>query len=264
MVQPGSVLLATVERSPAAAAAHDRAGWVGLFTDDGRIEDPVGSRPHVGPAQIARFYETFIGPRDITFHPEVDIARDSTVVRDLELEVAMGPAVTMNIPAFLRYDLREINGEWKIAGLRAYWDLPAMMLQFLRNGAPAGWAMLQLSQGLLGNQGLGGTAGFAAGFRRAGHRHKKTLDRFLSAAARGDSPAATQMLSPSAAITLDDSGEICASGLVERLREASWAKTIGAGPTVAVSVTSLRGRGVLFAEFTRRGTQITRVRYFPA
>jgi hypothetical protein len=57
-----SALLAAVERSPEAAAAHDRAGWVGLFTVDGRIEDPVGSRSHVGQAQIGRFYDTFIGP----------------------------------------------------------------------------------------------------------------------------------------------------------------------------------------------------------
>ena len=35
-------LIAAVERSPQAAAAHDRVGWVGLFTADGRIEDPVG------------------------------------------------------------------------------------------------------------------------------------------------------------------------------------------------------------------------------
>jgi hypothetical protein len=42
-------LIAAVERSPQAAAAHDRAGWVGLFTADARVEDPVGSRPHLGP-----------------------------------------------------------------------------------------------------------------------------------------------------------------------------------------------------------------------
>jgi hypothetical protein len=41
-------LLAVVERSPTAAGAHDRAGWVGLFTTDGTVEDPVGSRPHRG------------------------------------------------------------------------------------------------------------------------------------------------------------------------------------------------------------------------
>jgi hypothetical protein len=58
-------LIAAVERSPQAAAAHDRSGWVGLFTSDGRVEDPVGSRPHVGYAQTGRFFDTFIGPRDI-------------------------------------------------------------------------------------------------------------------------------------------------------------------------------------------------------
>lgn len=130
-------LLAAVERSPQAAAAHDRAGWVGLFTGDGRVEDPVGSRPHVGHEQIGRFYDTFIGPRDIKFHRDLDIVVGTTVLRDLELEVAMGAAVTMYIPAFLRYDLREANGEWLIGELRAYWELPAMMAQFLRTGPGA-------------------------------------------------------------------------------------------------------------------------------
>lgn len=54
----------------------------------------------------------------------------------------MGPTVTMYIPAFLRYDLRETNGEWLIGALRAYWELPAMMVQFLRSGgrgAPLPW-----------------------------------------------------------------------------------------------------------------------------
>ena len=174
-------LLAAVERSPQAAAAHDRAGWVALFTGDGRIEDPVGSRPHVGRTQIGRFYDTFIGPRDIKFHRDLDIVFGTVVLRDLELEVAMGSAVTMYIPAFLRYDLREGNGQWQIAELRAYWELPAMMLQFLRTGSRAVSPAVQLSRGLLGNQGLRGTAGFMAGFRRVGARHKELVETFLDA-----------------------------------------------------------------------------------
>ena len=35
-------LLAAVERSPQAATAHDRAGWVGLFAPDGRGGDGPG------------------------------------------------------------------------------------------------------------------------------------------------------------------------------------------------------------------------------
>src|SRR5919205_649337 len=100
-------LLAVVEQAPRAGAAHDRAGWVGLFTEDGRIEDPVGTRPHVGTAQIGRFYDTFIGPRQITFHRDVDIVAGTSVIRDLTLEVMMSADVRMMIPAFLRYDLRQ-------------------------------------------------------------------------------------------------------------------------------------------------------------
>jgi hypothetical protein len=59
--------IAVVEQSPAAAGRHDRAAWIELFTPDARIEDPVGSRPHIGTRQIERFYDTFIEPRDIVF-----------------------------------------------------------------------------------------------------------------------------------------------------------------------------------------------------
>ncbi len=257
-------LLAAVERSPQAAAAHDRAGWVGLFTEDARIEDPVGARPHVGRAQIDRFYDTFIAPRDIVFHRDLDIAAGTVVLRDLELEVAMGSAVTMHIPAFLRYDLREDNGQWQIAELRAYWELPAMMLQFLRTGPGAIAPALQLSRALLGNQGLRGTAGFAAGFRRVGARHKRLVTGFLDAVARGDTPAAVGALSPTAAMTLGDNDPLEPAELAERLRGAGRTKIIGAGFTVTVALNSGHGRGILFAEVARRAGAITRVRYFPA
>jgi hypothetical protein len=205
--QAESALLAAVERSPEAAAAHDRAGWVGLFTTDGRIEDPVGSRPHVGHGEIGRFYDTFIGPRDIAFHRDLDVVQGRAVVRDLDLEVAMGSAgsaVTMTIPAILRYDLRDVDGEWKVAMLRAYWELPSMMLQFLRNGVSAVPATIQLSRGLISNQRLRGTAGFAAGFRRVGSRRKELVSTFVDAMGRGDKLAAQRTLSPDAAMTFGD------------------------------------------------------------
>ena len=261
-------LLAAVERSPQAAAAHDRAGWVGLFTTDGRIEDPVGSWPHVGPVEIGHFYDTFIGPRDVVFQRDLDIVRGSAVIRDLDLEVAMGSALTMTIPAFLRYDLREVNGEWKIATLRAYWELPAMMLQFLRNGAPAVPATIQLSQGLIRNQRLRGTAGFAAGFRRVGSRHKKLVDTFVNSIGAGDELTAQRTLSSDAAITFGDDDAADVADLVARCRGGSAPKVIAAGCTVAASVTSAQGRGVLFADVARpgnkRGNEIRRIRYFPA
>ena len=257
-------LLAAVERSPQAAAAHDRSGWVGLFTTDGRIEDPVGSRPHVGHGEIGRFYDTFIGPRDIVFHRDLDVVHGAAVIRDLGLEVAMGSAVTMTIPAFLRYDLREVKGEWKIAQLRAYWELPSMMLQFLRNGVSAAPAGIQLSQGLIRNQRLRGTAGFAAGFRRVGSRRKDLVEIFVDAVGAGDKRAAQRTLSANAAMTFGDDGAAEIADLVARCPGARATKLIAAGSTVAVSITSQRGRGVMFADVAWRRNEIRRVRYFPA
>ena len=49
------------------------------------------------------------------------------------------------------------------------------LLQFLGNGAPAVPQALQLTRALLRNQGLRGSAGFAAGFRGARYRGKRTV-----------------------------------------------------------------------------------------
>lgn len=264
MPAPKNRLLATVEQSPQAAAAHDRDGWVQLFTSDAGVEDPVGSQPHVGHERIGRFYDTFIGPRDIKFHRDLDIVTGQTVLRDLELEVAMGPGVTMYIPAFLRYDLRDINGEWKIARLRAYWELPAMMAQFLRSGSRAVAPALKLSRGLLGNQGWRGTVGFLSGFRRPGARHKKLVATFLNAVTRGDKGAALRTLSSGAAITLGDDDPLDMAELLEQLDSARWSKVIGAGSTIIVGINSTHGRGILFADMASRGNAINEVRYFPA
>lgn len=263
MTAASSDLLAAVELSPRAAAAHDRAGWVGLFAADGRVEDPVGSRPHVGTEQIGPFYDTFIGPRDIVFHRDLDIVCGSTVVRDLELEVAMGPAVTMHIPAILRYDLRDDAGEWKLTRLRAYWELPAMMRQFLGNGPSALPAAAQLSKSLLSNQGLAGTAGFTAGFRRPGSRHKQMVRACIDALAAGDPSRAVAALSSGAALTYGDGATADAAGLAGDLRGARITKILAAGDTVAVSVDSGARRGVLFVELDRRRNVITAIRYFP-
>jgi transport factor 2 (NTF2)-like protein len=224
-------LLTAVEASPRATARHDRSAWVGLFTDDGCVEDPVGARPHIGRVEIGRFYDTFIGPRQITFHRDLDIVAGTTVIRDLTLEVTMGSSVRMTIPTFLRYDLRAIENAWRIARLRAYWELPAMIGQFLRNGWRSLPAALQLSAGLARNQRLIGTAGFLSGFRGAGKHGKRLVEDALAHGV-----------------------------LADEIRECDWGKMIASGNTIAASVIAPSGRGVLFSEVDRGA--IRDVRYF--
>jgi Nuclear transport factor 2 (NTF2) domain len=261
MPAPRSALVDAVDRSPLMAADHDRAGWVGLFAADGRVEDPVGSRPHIGPLQIGRFYDTFIAPRQIVFHHEADIVSGTTVVRDVVLEVGMGPVVTMRIPAVLRYDLRDVAQEWRIERLRAYWELPAMVVQFAGNGLAAGPQALELSRALIRNQGLRGSLGFATGCRGARFRGKRTVRGFLDAVAGGDQLRAWRSLGPGALITRGEESPLKFRAFSDELAGMSWTKLIAAGSSVTASLRGPRP-GVLIAELGAGGGAIIRLRYF--
>jgi hypothetical protein len=255
-------LLAAVDRSPELVAAKDRAGWVGLYTLDAQIEDPVGSRPHRGPAEIDRFYATFIAPRDITFHPRADLVADDTVVRDLELEVRMSGAVTMRIPAVLRYDLAQAGAELKITRLQAFWELPLMVGQFLRAGPAALPVGAALTTALLRNQGVTGAGGFLAGFRGAGRSGRREFTRFLTDARDGDEVAVRRRLARGARITRGGIQPMSGAELLDRLADADWHKVIVAGRHVVAGLQSAAGAAVLIADVEKNPFAITRIRWF--
>ena len=254
--------LAAVERSPAAFTVHDRDAWVGAFTADGVVEDPVGSQPHRGTAALARFYDTFIGPRDIAFHRDVDIVAGATVIRDLELEVGMSAGLTMRIPAYLRYRVADEQGETKIAAMQAFWELPAMVAQFLRSGVRSVPAGVQLSRGLLGNQGVVGALGFLGGFRGVGAAGKRHFEQFLADARAGDEVAMRRWLGRGATITAGEDTAMTTADLLARLTGAQPRKVIASGYSLVAGVDGNQGRDVLIADVTARPFGLDRVRYF--
>ena len=163
----------------------------------------------------------------------------------------MGPTVTMRIPAVLRYDMRTVADDWRIERLRAYWELPAMMLQFLGNGPSAGPQGLALTRSLLANQGLRGAAGFASGFRGARFRGKRTVRALLDAIASGDELRAWRSLAHGATITAGVRKPLKFSAFSEQVRGASPAKMLAAGSSVAVSLARPMP-GALIAELGSR------------
>jgi hypothetical protein len=253
-------ILDTARSSLRAVGRSDRDGWLDLFTPDGRVEDPVGSRPHIGFGEIGAFYDTFIGPRRISCSDGADIVSGSTVIRDLTLEVGMGAAVQMTIPAFLRYVVRESRGELKVAELQAYWELPQMIVQFALHGPRAVVPGLQLGRTLLANQRVGGAVGFLRGLRRVGRPQRVVLDALLTALSGADE-FTTRRLLTGAAVILGDDKPAGLDQLADRVGGATWTKHIAAGRSIAVSATTAAGRGVLIADFTA-DRSISRLRYF--
>ncbi len=255
-------LLATVELSPQAAGAHDRQAWVDLFAAGGQVEDPVGSQPHRGRAQIERFYDTFIAPRDITFHRDVDIVAGSTVIRDLELEVVMSPSVTMRIPAYLRYAVTAGPAGPGIAELQAYWELPSMIGQFARAGAGALPVGLRLSGALLRNQGPSGAFGFAKGLVGPGRAGKRLITGLLDDLCTGDAVAVQRRLGADTVMCSGDDMPLHTSALAEHTAGGSWRKLIASGTSLAAALDNGGRRAVLIAELSSRPLAIARLRYY--
>jgi hypothetical protein len=254
-------VLATVERSPAAAGARDRDGWVGLFTPDGRVEHPVGSQPHLGRVEIGYFFDTFIGPRDVAFHPDIDIVSGSTVIRDGILEAVLG-SMSLRVPIYIRYDMKEDDHELKIVALSAFWELPAMVGRFLRGGLGGVAPGVQLSKLLLTNQGVTGALGFLGGFRGTGPAGKRQFRDFLADARAGDEVAVRRRLGKGARMTTGDEAPMSTAELLSRLSGTQAHKMIASGYHLIVGIDQGGHRDVLIAEVAAKPIAINRIRYF--
>lgn len=231
-------MLATAERSPTAVADHDRAAWLALFDDGGLVNDPVGSAPHRGAEELGAFYDTFIAPNTVVFHPEHDIVCGDTVVRDLTLEIRMAEGVTLTVPAHLRYQLASPS---RIAGLYAHWELPSMIKQLLGTGAGALPVSGRLSLRLLQNQGPIGSLGFARGFIRTGAAHKRTAAAFFDHPVASDAP-----------VVYGAGPAVPSSTLRDELTGWQIGKTIAAGDYVTLSLTRGAEHAVALCRFAHR------------
>ncbi|WP_067659869.1 nuclear transport factor 2 family protein [Nocardia harenae] len=245
-------LLAAVLASPAAVAAKDRAGWLALFTPEAVVEDPVGSRPHVGLAAIGRFHDTFIAPNTITFQPDADIVTGRTVLRDLAITIRMATGATVRVPMHLRYDLVWREDSWRIAQLAAHWEFAPMVRQLLGTGLPGLGAGTLLGGQLLRHLGPGGALGMLGAVRGVGGRGRARAERVLRAAADG---AVAEL----AGVALElPTGRVRPGEFAAYLRGATVSKVLAAGRTVTASVRLGDRPAVAIAEFA--GPRVTKLR----
>ena len=264
MTSPRADVLSAAHRSLAAAGEHDRAGWLDLFTADGRVEDPVGSSPHRGRAAIGNFYDTFIGPRQISYDLDADLVVGATVLRDLTLAIQMSSTLTMQVPAYIRYDLKDTAGGLRIAALSAYWELPAMVRRFLGGGVGAVPAGLALGQAMVIHQGLRGSTGFLRGFAGTGTGTGKAFGRLLGDACDGDE-IGVRRRTAGAVITAGDDEPRTASDVVRLLSGGRWDKQIRSGRSVAARVHTSDQRAIVIGEYRTRGADraaLSRLRVF--
>ncbi|MFI2472453.1 nuclear transport factor 2 family protein [Nocardia xishanensis] len=255
-------LLAAVQASPRAVAAHDKAAWVGLFADDAAVHDPVGSRAHVGRDAIARFYDTFIGPNSIAFRVDRDLVAGQTVVRDLHIETTMSTGATVTVPMHLRYDLVDTGAGWRIVRLAAHWELAVMIARLLRTGVPGLLAGAKLGPQLVANLGVSGAMGMMRALRSVGGPGKRAARHLFDAAAVTDIGRVRALLGEHAVLELPAGNPISVEEFTNRARTMRWDKMIAAGRTVSASVRLGESHGVAFVEFAANSPRIVSVTIF--
>lgn len=131
-------MLELVRSSPLHVGRRDRSAWRELFADGARIEDPVGTPACVktGPGDdLDRFWNTFIRHNRIAFAPKLDLVGRGCVARRVDIETSMSTGLTMVVPAYLLYEIVEIEGGLKIDRLAAHWESSRASKGIMAEGA---------------------------------------------------------------------------------------------------------------------------------
>lgn len=132
---PPEVARATLERYFAAIRALDLEAWVALFHPEGTMEDPVGSRPHRGTAELRVFFQgvqrTFAG-LDVQAVGPLDFKGSRATAR----WQARGTAYNGRAVAFEGTEVFDLAPDGAILAVRVWWD-PAVLVDQLLGAEPS-------------------------------------------------------------------------------------------------------------------------------
>jgi steroid delta-isomerase len=110
----------TIRRYQTTFSDNDRAGWIGLFAEDGVLEDPVGTRPCVGHDELGEFWDTI----HASGHDSYVVPVNTPAVCGLEaawaFEVHVDAGDVEQVISII--DVGRFTEDGRIAHNRAFWD----------------------------------------------------------------------------------------------------------------------------------------------
>ena len=115
------------QRSMAAVAAGRRADWIGLFTRDALVEDPVGpsmldpeGKGHRGHEGIGRFWDEHVSSvSQYHFQVKDSFANGRCCANIATITMTLGGGATMTVDCVIIYT---VNGDGLITSIRAHWE----------------------------------------------------------------------------------------------------------------------------------------------
>jgi hypothetical protein len=260
-----------VASSPIAASRKNREAWLGLFDENARIEDPVGSVPFSAAESFRGldvFYDIFIAHSDIHFVPHSDFICDCHVVRDGDIIVEIADSQQLEIPVFLRY---EVSDESKISSLRAHWRPTPAAIRAV-GCRPSGLKYLvSIGRKLYNATGLRGVRGFAQAAFPAALGGRITLHRLKTYLETGRYSEAVSLFSffeGNEVVFYSDTIEIHPAGYLTmgKLKITAVDKLIDGGHVLSFRCETQhegqRRSGVAFLTFSAAGFRIRKFELF--
>ena len=110
--------------------SKNREGWLGLYAEDGIIEDPIGvsmidpaGKGHRGPAAREAFWDTYIAPSDINVNILDSYAAGNEVANHAIITTTMdggdGKMFQQKVHGVFAY---HVNDDGELLSLRGFWD----------------------------------------------------------------------------------------------------------------------------------------------
>lgn len=116
------------------ATAGNKAAWLALYADDARLKDPVGislleptGEGHQGKAAIEKFWDTVIGPSNISLNIKQRIIsgpKNCAVLQEVINDMGNGKTTTVSMIATYA-----VNDDGLITEMCAYWNFDELMAQ---------------------------------------------------------------------------------------------------------------------------------------
>ena len=113
---------------------HNKAGWLGLFSEDAIIEDPIGVSPideagkgHRGVAAREAFWENNIANSDIKIVIHQSYAAGLECANIVTLNTILtfgGKTYSQEVNGIFTYQVNEAE---QLVALRGYWEVDEMM-----------------------------------------------------------------------------------------------------------------------------------------
>ena len=119
-----SMIRETIENYWKAFSAGDRDAWVALFTDDGTVEDPVGTPVHRGKEAIGTFFDTAHSLAESIELRSLDIT--AIVGNEAAFAMEIRPTVGGMALVLEAIDVMTFADDGRITSQRAFWQQEKM------------------------------------------------------------------------------------------------------------------------------------------